>query len=117
MAVALKFGVDANGRVSYGANPPAFIYNAEITNGNAESHTLPSDEPFYTVNIRYQPGTVNWVDVTGTDAVAPSSSTFTSSTSQLNPSTLILPGGTEISVITSNSSSVVSMVIWAGGNA
>jgi len=113
---ALQFGKDAKGYIAYAPNPTTTMYKAELTNGNADSITLASAASFYTVSFVYQPGTSNWVDVTGVVAAAPTTGSFVTTTSRLNPSSYLLPGGAVISIVTESVSAQVSVSIWQGGN-
>ncbi len=116
MVAALKFAKDAQGFNSYGPKPADLKWSVDLDNGTAAHIVLPSDADFYTVSFRYQAGCSVWVDVEGV-AVAPIANTFSETTSELNPATLLLAGGTTISVITANDTAEVGVCAWQGGNA
>lgn len=116
MVAALKFAKDAQGFNSYGPKPADLKWSVDLDNGTEATVTLPSDADFYTVSFRYQAGTSVWVDVTGAAAVAPILNTIGVTTSELNPATLLLAGGTEISIITANDTAEVGICAWQGGN-
>ncbi len=114
MSTALKFGKDSQGFNAFAPRPSDTKWSVELLNGTAESVTLPTDADFYTVSFRYQPGTTIWVDVTGATAEEPTGNTIEETTSEMNPSQLVLAGGAEISLITGNVSADVSIVAWQG---
>jgi hypothetical protein len=112
MTVALKFGKDANSFNTFAPRPSDIKYNAFLALGTATSITLPGTDEIYCVSFRYQPGSSVYVDVTGTNAASPTTGTFTSSTSELNPASLTLEAGTLISMITNYDTAYVSIVAW-----
>jgi len=116
MTVALKFAKDSQGANTFAGTPPDVIYDAELTNGNADTITVPSGAAFYTVSFIYQPGTTCFVDVTGAAAVAPIIATFATTTSRMLPASYLLPAGATISIITVNDTAFVNVGMWQGGN-
>jgi len=116
MTVALKFAKDSNSLNTFAATPADVMYDAELTNGNADSITVPSVSTYYTVSFIYQPGTTCFVDVTGATATSPSIGTFATTTSRILPSSYLLPAGTTISIVTVNDTALVSVAMWQGGH-
>jgi hypothetical protein len=110
-ATELQFGRDVQGYNSYAPYPSITKYSATITNGNATSVTVPSNFPIWIVSFRYYPNDV-WVDVSGATAIIPVGATLASTTSELNPSSLTVLAGANISLITSQTTADVSVVMW-----
>ncbi len=111
MSTELQFGRDIQGYNSYAPYPSANKWSATITNGAATSITVPSNFAVWIVSFRYFPNDV-WVDVSGAAAIIPVGATLASSTSELNPSSLTLLAGTNISIITGQATADVSIVMW-----
>lgn len=111
MAQNLAFGRDAQGYNSFSPQPSTVKYSATITNGSATSVTVPSTYLMWCVSFRYYPNDV-WVDVSGSTAAVPAGATLASTTSELNPASLTLNAGTDISIITAQTSADVSIVMW-----
>ncbi len=111
MAKLLTFGRDAQGLNAYAASPSNIKWSATLSVGAATSITVPSSAASWLVSFRYFPNDV-WVDVSGNIAAVPVSGTLTTSTSELNPATLTLSAGTNISVITAQTTADVSIVMW-----
>lgn len=109
---ALEFGRDVNQLNAYAPYPSDLKVFAAMTDGVNGSTVLPTTDIFYIVSFRYTPGAEFWVDVTGAAAVIPDSSTSASTTSEMNPASLKLAGGTNISWITPNTAANISLVIW-----
>lgn len=114
MVAALKFGKDANGFNAYAPRPCDLRWAVELDDSVEDSFTLPTDSDFYTVSFRYQPGTTVWVDVTGGIAEFPTLGTFVTTTSEMNPASLVLEGGATISMITGNTEAQVGVCAWQG---
>lgn len=113
MAIApnLAFGRDAQGYNAYAPAPSNLKWSATITTGSATSIVVPSSHQTWIVSFRYFPNDV-WVDVSGATAAVPVGATLASSTSELNPASLTLQAGTNISVITSATTADISIVMW-----
>lgn len=111
MSTLLSFGRDVQGYNAYAPQPSTNKWSATITNGSATSITVPSNFPVWVVSFRYYPNDV-WVDVTGATAAVPVGATLASSTAELNPASLTLTAGTNISIITGLASADVSIVMW-----
>ena len=111
MATELQFGRDIQGYNSYAPYPSTNKFSATITVGAATSITVPKNFPLWIVSFRYSPNDV-WVDVSGAAAIVPVGATLASTTSELNPASLTLTAGTNISIITSQTSADVSVVMW-----
>ncbi len=111
MSTELQFGRDVQGYNAYAPYPSMNKWNATLTNGNATSIIVPSNYPLWVVSFRYYPNDV-WVDVSGAAATFPVGTTLAASTSELNPASLTLLAGTQISVITGLTSADISIVMW-----
>jgi len=109
--IPLHFGRDDQGYNAYAPYPSTVKYSATITNGNATSITVPKTFALWVVSFRYFPNDV-WVDVSGATAAIPVGATLASTTAELNPASLTLTSGTTISIITSQTSADVSVVMW-----
>lgn len=107
----LAFGRDAQGYNAYAPYPSTVKYAATITNGAATSVVVPSSFSLWVVSFRYFPNDV-WVDVSGAAAIIPVGATLASTTSELNPASLTLKAGTNISIITAQTQADVSIVMW-----
>lgn len=107
----LAFGRDVQGYNAYAPQPSTVKYSATITNGSATSITVPTTYNMWVVSFRYFPNDV-WVDVSGATAAIPVGATLASTTSELNPASLLLSSGTNISMITGQTSCDVSVVMW-----
>jgi len=111
MSTLLSFGRDVQGYNAYAPQPSTNKWSATITTGSATSITVPSNFQTWVVSFRYYPNDV-WVDVTGATAAIPVGATLASSTAELNPASLTLQAGTNISMITGLTSADVSVVMW-----
>ena len=111
MSTLLSFGRDVQGYNAYAPQPSTNKWSATITTGTATSITGPSHFETWVVSFRYYPTDV-WVDVTGATAAIPVGATLASSTAELNPASLTLQAGTNISMITGLTSADVSVVMW-----
>ncbi len=110
-ATVLNFGRDVQGYNAYAPAPSNNKWSASLTTGNASSITVPSTHQTWIVSFRYYPNDV-WVDVSGATAIIPVGATLAPTTSELNPASLTLQAGTNISVITGLTSADVSIVMW-----
>lgn len=111
MSTELQFGRDVQGYNAYAPYPSTNKFSATITASNPTSITVPSNFPLWVVSFRYSPNDV-WVDVSGAAAIVPVGATLVATTSELNPASLTLTSGTSISVITSQTTAEVSVVMW-----
>lgn len=109
--VPLILGRDLQGISAYSPQPSNVKYSATITNGSATSVTVPSTAQVWNVSFRYYPNDV-WVDVSGATAIIPVGATLAATTSELNPASLTLNAGANISVITGLTAADVSIVMW-----
>lgn len=107
----LSFGRDVQGYNAFAPYPSTVKYSATITDGTATSAVVPSTFALWVVSFRYFPNDV-WVDVSGATAAIPVGNTLASTTSELNPASLTLKAGTNISIITGQTTADVSIVMW-----
>ena len=113
MSTLLQFGRDAQGYNAYAPQPSTNNFSATLTDGTAESFTVPSNHAVWIVSFRYQPGTDVWVDFTGAAAAIPVGASFASTTSELRPASVTVNAGTSISCITDNTSADVGISMYA----
>lgn len=114
MAQNLIFGRDQQGYNAYAPQPSTVKYSATITANSATDISVPLSSAVWIVSFRYSPNDV-WVDVTGQTAAVPIGATLATTTAELNPASLTLNAGTSISVITSQTTADVSIVMWPIG--
>ena len=110
-APLLQFGRDNQGYNAYAPAPSTVKWSATLTDGNATSITVPSSHQTWVVSFRYFPNDV-WVDVSGATAAIPVGNTLAATTSELNPASITLQAGTNISMITAQTAADVSVVMW-----
>ena len=111
MSTSLLFGRDVAGYNAFAPQPSTVKWSATLTNGTATSITVPTTYQTWVVSFRYYPNDV-WVDVSGAAAIVPVGATLASTTSELNPASLTLQAGTNISAITAQTSADLSIVMW-----
>lgn len=111
MTKPLQFGRDVQGFNAFAPQPSENMWSATLSGGMATSITVPDDYPVWKVSFRYFPNDV-WVDVSGATAALPAGPTLLPTTSELNPASLTLTAGTTISMITSQVTADVSVVMW-----
>lgn len=109
--VPLIFGRDLQSYNAFAPQPSNNMWQATLTNGNAASVTVPSTAAVWVVSFRYYPNDV-WVDTSGATAQVPVGNTLASTTSELNPASLTLLAGANISMITGQTAADVSVVMW-----
>ena len=114
--VALNFGRDAHSYNAYAPVPSNNRFTATLVAATPTSCTVPLTATLWAVSFRYYPsGTSVFVDVSGAVAALPAGASLTASTSEGNPASYTLPGGANISVITSAATADVSVVMWPIG--
>lgn len=111
LPVPLEFGRDVQSYNAYAPQPSTVKWSATITDGTDTYITVPSSYQTWVVSFRYYPNDV-WVDVSGATAAVPAGGTFATTTSELNPASLTLQAGTQISVISAQTTADVSIVMW-----
>lgn len=107
----LNFGRDVQGFNAYAPSPSTVKYSATLLAGEETSITVPVTHQVWTVSFRYSPNDV-WVDVSGATSTVPVGNTLALCTNELNPASLTLNSGTNISMITSQTTADVSIVMW-----
>lgn len=113
MSTTLQFGRDAQGFNAFAPTPSTNNWSATITDGSATSITVPSNYTTWVVSFSYQGGTNVWVDVTGATAAIPAGATLATTTSVRCPASYTLTSGTNISIITDNTSADVGISMYA----
>ena len=109
---ALTFARDSTQQNSFVPSISNTMVSAAMTNGVPGTTTVPITSDKWIVSFRYTPGSEFWVNVSGVAAVIPTSSTASSTTSEMNPASLVLIGGTVINWISPNAISNISIVMW-----
>lgn len=109
----LNFGRDAQGFNAFAPMPSALKQSVTLTTGVAASYTVPSEFKNYIVVFSTQPGTTVWVDFSGATAAVPAGGTFAATTSELNPGSRLIAGGSSISVISNNATADVGISLYA----
>ncbi|HWZ36269.1 MAG TPA: hypothetical protein VNW51_08930 [Mucilaginibacter sp.] len=109
--VPLNFGRDMQGYNAFAPQPSTIKYKATLTANAATSVVVPSSSPSWIVSFRYSPNNV-WVNFTGATAATPTGATLTATTDEMNPASVRLTSGTTISMITSQTTADVSVVMW-----
>lgn len=107
----LNFGRDTQGYNTYAPLPSTNKWAATITDGSETSIKVPSTAQTWVVSFRYYPNDV-WVDTSGAAAIIPVGATLAPTTSELNPASLTLQAGANISMITGQTTADVSVVMW-----
>lgn len=122
MSTILAFGNDAQGLNAYAPRFPTDIFTATLTNGSAQSVTVPQNHSQWIMSISIQPGSDVWVRENGTAAV-PAGGTFLASNSELNPGPRWVDARqangvtpTTIGLITPNVTCDVEVSFYAVGN-
>ena len=113
MSTVLDFGRDINSFNAYAPAPSTTMWSATLADGTAESVTVPSDHDVWIVAFSIEPGADVWVDFTGATAAVPVGGTFATTTSTLNPGQRMVPKGTSISCITSNTTADVGIEMYS----
>ncbi len=112
----LNFGTDGQGRNAYAPNVSNLIYSALLSQNVASSITLPieTDITHYEVCFSYSAGANVWVDYSGSPATVPNNASFQTSNSEFCPGQRVLPSGSSLSIITSDSGGAfVGVAIYA----
>lgn len=112
MSTILNFARDAQGYNTYAPDFATNHFSATLSNGSAESFTVPGNFPVWIVSFSFQPGTNVWVARNSTAAI-PADGTFTSTKSELNPSSRRVYAGDVISCITDAVTSDVGVALYA----
>lgn len=109
----LNFGRDVQGMNAYAPAPSDLKYSATLTNGSATHITVPNSSQNWIVAFAYQPGSDIWVDFSGATAAVPAGATLAATTSELLPGQRKVAGGSNISVITANSTADIGISLYA----
>jgi hypothetical protein len=107
----LEFGRDVQGYNAFAPQPSTVKWAATLTDGSETHILVPASFQMWVVSFRYYPNDV-WVDVSGATAIIPVGATLAVTTSELNPASMLLTAGTEISMITALATADVSVVMW-----
>lgn len=102
VANVLNFAKDAQGTPTYSPATSNTKWKVGYTTNTESNITLPTDFANYNVLFSYSSGANVWVDVTGATSTVPASAALTPCTNELNPGQRTVPGGTKISIISSD---------------
>ena len=111
MSINLNFGRDQSGSCTYAPDFPTNIFSATLTNGSAQSITVPKNAAVWYVSFSIQPGCNVWVCRNGTAAV-PAGASFAATTSELNPGQRRVYSGDTLSLITDNATADVEVSFY-----
>lgn len=120
-STVLNFGRDVQGFNAYAPQFPTDIFSATLTNGSAQSVTVPQNHSQWIMSLSIQAGCAIWVRLNGTAAI-PVGNTFAASNSELNPGPRLIHAlqsdgitPTTIGFITSNTSCDIEVSFYAVG--
>jgi hypothetical protein len=104
---------DDSGAVAYGLYPKDVAERKQmlLDTNVAQTWTVPEAFDSYEVVFGYQPGATVWVSYDGDPAEIPSGA-ITDTNSEMLPATRRVRGGTEVSLITSDSSAQVGIIAY-----
>ncbi len=111
MSTKLNFGRDVQGYNSYAPPTSTDMFKVTIAAAGNSTLTLPTNALSWIVAYSYTPGAEIWVAYNAS-AVAPSSGTFSSSNSELNPGARTVPSQN----ITSSSTSATTINFYNNGS-
>jgi hypothetical protein len=111
MTTVFNTNRDMGGNSAFAPAPSDVIYKGILSQGIAQSITLPSDASQYVVGFSFQDGSDVWVAYNHT-ADAPTGA-LALSNSERNPAQRLLPKGTVISLITQNTTADCCVVVYA----
>ncbi len=112
---AFSMGRDINGYNSFSLSPAPLIQSVIFDANTAASFTVPESASSWTVVFSIAPGESVWVDYTTTAAI-PSSNAFDEGTSELNPASRSLQGGTVVSAICDSPNVTMSVLLYPNTN-
>jgi hypothetical protein len=116
MTTKLNFARDVSGYNSFAPPPSTDMYKVQLAASGNATLTLPTNVANWIVAYSFTPGSEIWVAY-NTTAVAPSSGTFSSSTSELNPGARIVPStinGTTATTINFLNNGTSTTNVWVG---
>jgi hypothetical protein len=107
----LIYSTDATGKLSGAPPSSSFKYFVLLNSTQHATLTIPVSFQRWEAQFSYKPGVETWVAVNQT-AAAPSTSSFTSTTSEMNPTKLMVESGDIIDVYSSSDSAAISIVLY-----
>ena len=113
MPTILNLHKDTSGGIIYAPDPTDTVQRFVLA-ANAEQHfTLPNsaNPNIYVLAFSYTPGASVFVGFNGVTASVPSGVDTTAA--ELNPQERTVGGGTVVSLITADTSDIVTIAIWA----
>lgn len=104
MTTKLNFGRDIQGFNTFAPPPSTDMFKVQLAASGNATVTLPTNVAYWVVAYSFTPGSEIWVAY-NTSAVAPSSGTFSSSTSEMNPGARVVP-----STVTTSTGTVATTI-------
>lgn len=108
----INFAKDVQGFNTYAPMTSSLKYSATITTGSATSIIVPNTFENWIVAFSYEPGANVWVDFSGATAAVPVGATLAATTSELLPAARYVQAGTNVSIITDNTSCDVGVMLY-----
>lgn len=105
---------DINGYNGFGLQFSDNLYNTTLATGVAQTLTIPSESEYYLAIFSYEPGGVLWMSRNGTAAVPGGS--FAAVVSELNPTARLVKAADVLSFITSDTTLMVGVSLYAMPN-
>ena len=112
MTTILNFGRDAQGMNAYAPQFCDDKFSATLTNGVAETVTVPDNYKEWTMIVSIAPGSIIFVAVNAT-AADPAGATFAATDSELNPGPRTVFAGDVISLLTTNATTDTTVMFYA----
>lgn len=104
MTTKLNFGRDIQGYNSFAPPPSTNMFYVQLASSGNATVTLPTNVTSWIVAFSFTPGSEIWVSYNAS-AVAPSSGTFATTASELNPGARIIP-----STVTTSTGTVATTI-------
>lgn len=119
MTTKLNFATSVQGYNSFAPPPSTTMFEVQLAASGTATLTLPTNVANWVAAYSFTPGSEIWVAY-NTNAVAPSSGTFVSGVSELNPGARVLPStvttvsGTTATTINFLNNGTGTANVWVG---